>query len=482
MKANIINLIFLLCFISGACSKSAREPQGPDNAVPDPGENTSVAEENLSRAMELADNAVSYYFTGSSMKMARYYNPYTKNQSEEVGSIWMYTSAIEAVNAILGALEALRDAGKPDLYNKHFEHYSRLLSNLYDNAAYYKGTFTLTSYTQTRQWAVYGVNRGRDKGTAAVDGKNNVYDDQQWLIRELIEAYKLTGNETYLSEGEYLSGYVLDGWDYTLDANGKEYGGITWGPGYVTKHSCSNGPFISSLVWLSEIYSNKADEISHFFIDADKKRQVRSDKKSDYYLDFAKRIYQWQKGLLLRPDGVYDDMLGGCGSCQVSYETLDGATYRNHVNLPDRVGPAYSYNSGAMLAGAADLYRVTKDNSYLEDAKNLTDASYLKFAKPDATIPGYDTYDISGFNNWFNNVLLRAYVDIYPFYGGAAQAITSFQKNLDYGYEKFLYQGMLPTNLLVGWNRDSGNNQTEGMFAFSFAAEYARLALHEIRK
>lgn len=481
MKKNIVSIIFLFCLLASACSKSAQGP-GTDPGNPAPGENTSIAEQNLIRAIDLADKAVAAYFTGNSMKMARYYNPYTGIQSQEVGSVWMYTSAIEAVNNILSALEEFKAKGKADLYNKHFQNHTTLLEKLYENAAYYKGTFTLTSYTQTREWAVYGVNRGGDKGTAAVDGINNVYDDQQWLIRELLEAYKLTAKESYLREAEYLTAYVLDGWDYTLDANGKEHGGITWGPGYVTKHSCSNGPLISPLVWLSEIYQNKADEISHTYIDADKKRQVRSDKKSDYYLDFAKRVYDWQKGKLLRSDGVYDDMMGGCSNCQVSYETIDGVMYRKHVDLANRVGPPYSYNSGSMLSGAADLFRVTKDNSYLQDAKQLTDASFQRFAKLGATLPDHYTYDVSGFNNWFNNVLLRAYIDIYPFYKDAGKAVASFQKNLDYGYSKFLYKGMLPTNLLIGWNRETSNNQTEGMFAFSFASEYARLALHEINK
>src|SRR5699024_93425 len=149
-------------------------------------------------------------------------------------------------------------------------------------------------------------------------------------------------------------------WDCTLDENGKEYGGITWGPGYVTKHSCSNGPFVSSLVWLSEIYKNKTDQISYKIINPDKERVSISEKKSDYYLEYAEKVYEWQKEMLLRADGVYDDMRGGCGNCQVSYVTVNGEKYRKHVPLTESVGPAYSYNSGAMLSGAVDLYRVTQ--------------------------------------------------------------------------------------------------------------------------
>lgn len=197
--------------------------------------------------MELVDAGVRNYFSGESMSMARYYNPYTESASGERGSVWMYTSSIEAVNAIMHTLVTQKNLGDSSMYDKYFDKYSDLQRKLFEGAQYYKGTFTLVSYTQTKEWSVYAVNRAGAPGTADVSGVMNVYDDQQWLIREWIEAYRLTGDERYLHEAEYLCEYVLDGWDCTLNNSGKEYGGITWGPGYVTKHSCSNGPFISPL-------------------------------------------------------------------------------------------------------------------------------------------------------------------------------------------------------------------------------------------
>jgi predicted alpha-1,6-mannanase (GH76 family) len=447
-----------------------------------------LAEQNILRSMQLVDSAVSYHFKGEGMAMSRYYNPYTnsnvnKDGTDEKGSVWMYTSSIEAVNAILHGLKAHKENGRAELYDKHFNRYTALLAKLYDNIAYYKGTFRLTSYTQTKDWSVYGVDRGNAKGTAQVDGIYNVYDDQQWLMRELIEAYRLTGTYTYLTEAEYLAEYVLDGWDCVLDTNGKEYGGIPWGPGYVTKHSCSNGPVVSPLVWLHELYKGKNDEISYKYIATDGSRKTATLKKSDYYLKFAKAVYAWQKTNLLREDGVYHDMMGGCDpDCNVAYETVNGMTYRKHTNLRDRVGAAYSYNCGSMLSGAADLYRATGENTYVEDAKKLSDASFKYFAKQGVNKPGYYTYDIIGFNNWFNGVLMRAYVDVYPSYNNASAYVDSFQKNLDYGYENFFYKGFLPPDLLAGWTRENGNNRVEGMFTFAFAAEYATLARYELEK
>lgn len=441
-------------------------------------------EKNLLRAMEIADKTVSAHFTGDYMAMARYFNPYTGVRSEETGSIWMYTAAIEAVNTILHSLKMYKDHGNATLYNQHFKRYADLLQGMYDNADFYLGTFELVSYTQTKEWTVYGVHRGKSKGTAKVAGIENVYDDQMWLVRELLESYKLTGNTQYLEKAEYLTEYVLDGWDCTFDSNGEENGGIPWGPGYVTKHSCSNGPMVSPLVWLHELYKNKNDQIEHRYIDAaDRKtRKTIQVNKSDYYLDFARKVYDFQKKHLLRPDGVYDDMMGGCTPSKPQTEIVNGVVYRMGITCRDRVGPPITYNSGTMLSGAADLYRATRDKKYLEDATILSDASFSYFATEGADLPGYYTYDIRGFRNWFNGVLMRGYVDVYPVYKKVDSYINSFQQNMDYGYNNFLQDGILPTNLLKGWNTDEKNNRTEGMFSFTFAAKYAVLARFEMEK
>lgn len=474
----IITFTFLL-FVTNACSESTNE-----QAEPQPEDEVNLSEQNLHRAIELADNAIAAHFTGSGMAMARYYNPFTDVRSDEKGSIWMYTSAIEAVNAILEALEEQKINGNTELHDEHFDRYSELLNELIDNADYYLGTFELTSYTQTREWTVYGVHRSGSKGSAQVAGIENVYDDQMWLVRELFQAYELTENPDFLEKAEYLTKYVLDGWDCTRDANGEERGGITWGPGYVTKHSCSNGPMISPLVWLHEHYKGKSDEITHHYIDPSdlKTRRTERQKKSAYYLDFAKKIYDWQKDRLLRSDGVYDDMLGGCNPGNPETEIVNGTIYRQGISCRDRVGPAITYNSGTMLSGASDLFRATGENIYLEDARKLSNASFNYFAELGTTQPGHYTYDISGFRNWFNGVLMRGYVDIYPSYEGVTDYIKSFQQNLDYGYENFLYEGFLPTNLLVGWSHDDNNNRTEAMFNFAFAAEYAVLAKYELER
>ncbi len=470
--------IYLISMLFIACANKS-----DSNITTDPSGEVGLSEQNLMRAIEIADNAVECYFSGSTMALSRYYNPYTQTTTSETGSIWMYTSAIESTTAIIRALVDLKEHGSADLYNEHYDRYVAQLKDLYDNADYYLGTFTLVSYTQTKEWSVYGVNRGNAKGTAQVEGIYNVYDDQQWIIRELIEGYHITSNKEYLSKAEYLTEYVLDGWDITLNANGDQNGGIPWGPGYTTKHSCSNGPMVSPLVWLYEIYKDSDEQISYNIIKADKSRVTVTLSKSDYYLEYAKAIYAWQQDYLLRSDGVYDDFMGGCDpSCDVVYEQVNGVTYRTNTALKERVGPAYSYNSGTMISGASDLYRVTGQSVYYDDMVALSDATFSYFATLGTTHEGYYTYDVGGFNNWFNCVLMRGYLAAYGSYSKASEYVDTFQQNLDYSYQTHLYNHILPTNLLVGWSKTEANNYVEAMFTFTFASEYAFLASYETEK
>lgn len=482
-----ITITLVSCLLMGtmimACSDNSNDDDPKTPEVPTPETPQDIAKRNLERSMQLADNAFARYFVGDEMAMARFYNPYTNSLSDEKASVWMYTSSIEAVNAILGGLKAQKEQGDASLYDKYFTKYSDLLNKLYNNLDYYKGTYTLTSFTQEKSWSVYGVNRSNEKGKANVTGVENVYDDQMWLTRELIESYKLTGNADYLAQAEYLTSYVLDGWDTTRDENGKENGGIPWGPGYVTKHSCSNGPIVSPLVWLHELYAGKADKIEYRYIDATDKKTRKSEmvNKSDYYLDYAKKTYQWQKETLLMPEGVFFDLRGGCEpNCDIVYEYVDQVKYRANTRLTRSEGTAYSYNTGAMISGASDLYRVTKDAVYLTDTQKMSDNSFKYFASKGKELIGYYSYDVSGFNNWFNGVLMRSYVETYPMYAGIKPYINSFQQNLDYGYKNFKYEDMLPNNLLSGWNNDKNDNNIEGMFMFTFAAEYAILAKYEL--
>lgn len=91
-------------------------------------------------------------------------------------------------------------------------------------------------------------------------------------------------------------------------------------------------------------------------------------------------------------------------------------------------------------------------------------------------MPDYYSYDFKEFNNWFNGVLLRSYVDIYPKYEKAIDYINSFQRNLDYGYDNYLEEGILPYDLLEGWGQRTSDNNVEALSSFALATQYAVLS------
>lgn len=447
----------------------------------------SPAVQDLQRAILMVDATMERSFTnGNNFRMYDTYDTSTQ-QGSGTADVWPYTAALEAHCSVLEALDALKDEA-PQLYQDNHDRFVTRLKQLYNALDYYRGTYTLNSYAQIKNWSIYGVHRGGSKGTAAVTGIENVYDDQMWICRELVRAYKLTGDNDYLSKAEYLANYCIDGWDCCLDANGNEYGGISWGPGYNSKHSCSNGPLIQPLVWLYEIYKTDDEEanLRFFYILQDGTRTNDMRRHSDVYLEFARKIYAWQKEKLLdKSRGVYWDMLGAPGEIQYVGEGRN--KYRTHVDTGGPTGTAYTYNSGTMLAGTAELWRVTGENNYLADVNSLSQACWSQFANG-RRVNGnvffiWPTDDVatSGFNTWFDDVLMRAYADAAPYnttvYNGkthAENALLSFEQNLNYAFENHNRYNMLPIHLIDGWG-DSG--VTKGFHQLAFASEYAVIAL-----
>ncbi|WP_074760048.1 glycoside hydrolase family 76 protein [Xylanibacter ruminicola] len=428
---------------------------------------------NLTRAIILFDAAMQHYISGD-MKMADMYNPST-DKASGVADVWPYTAAIEACNSILEGYAALAQVGKTPKQGSATA-YKAQLEKLYEGLEYYAGTFRLTSYTRNNQeWTVYGVHRADVKGTANVDGDQNVYDDQQWIIRELLRSWRVTGERKYLDKAEYLTAYVLDGWDWSLDdkenAWGNEVGGITWGPSYCSKHACSNAPFISPLVWLAAYYQDKNDKITYRIIKKDGKRQDITAKKADYYLMMARKIYEWQQYNLRDADGVYLDMVGANNT--IRYEIIDGVKYRRSNPGTGAVGTKYTYNSGTMVSGGVDIYALTHDQRFLDDTRKLYSDTFSYFPKKNSK--GNWDYAYTDFSRWFDDVLLRGWISAGSIGIDTKEGVATFQTNLDYAWDNFLLRSTLPRGLTDGWDTNHTKNDVRAIIAFAYASEYGML-------
>lgn len=438
----------------------------------------SLAVRDIERSMAMLDATWEKTIRGtdSNLYMADTYNTSTGEVSGP-SDIWPLTAAVEAHCSVLEALEMVKTL-EPELYESNVETYRHRLELLIDNLEYYRGTYTLASYAHAGVWSPYAVPRSGHRGSANVTGILNVYDDQMWLSRELIRAYRLTDNEVYLELATYLADYVLDGWDCWRDGNGKEYGGITWGPGYNSKHACSNAPIIQPLVWLHDIYEGSGEQMDYYYRDESNKVMHEMRDRSELYLEFARKVYDWQRENLLNPSNLYYDMKGADGTIKVS------RGYRQHVDCGGPVGAVYSYNTGTMIGGGAELYRVTGEERYRTEVSATSKSSLSYFASYKRKEGGYlfktDETAKSGFNTWFNNVLMRSYLDALPYVdnNSASNGLDGFQKFLDYAYENYNRDGLLPIKLYDGWGDDV---VTKGFHQFTFAGQYALLAVRNLR-
>jgi hypothetical protein len=478
----------------------------------------------LLRAVQIANHTIWKYTSYDDWKNNRIINPRPKfniHTGETVGrsyNCYEYTNIIEMLLVAMKSLQMIKDLPDADpIYTQLFNFYEQLVWDACTiNLDYYKGFSVFTSTTQANvRWEnIIGVPRQTKIAPLNYDvsGRENVYDDQMWLIRCFLEAYFILEKEAeslsnnslainkerrkwYLDYSEYLTSYCLDGWDQSKQPNGKEWGGIIWGPGYSSKHTCSNSPLISPLVWLSEIYKDSKEEIN-YLVRGDYNTNVvtsHSALKSEYYLDYAIKIYDFVYNSFIRTDSVYGDMIGGTTTVPTSGPNEGLRTTTTHGNLDQR---AYSYNSGSTLSGVTDLCRVVKDPAkrkrYFDDLVALSDASFNYFADSSRKEGFYSFPQHRTGKAEFDACLLRAWVEVYihEIYN-TSYSIDAFSKTLNYAYDNFYHNGFLPMDHLFGWrpgmiannNYDNRDDvRISSLRTFNYSAQFAWISLTNFLK
>ncbi|MGM9636429.1 MAG: glycoside hydrolase family 76 protein [Eubacteriales bacterium] len=392
------------------------------------------------------------------ISVARYYTITSHRPAQvDIASVWHYTAVMAMVSHMIEIA---------DTEEKKAE-YADLYAELVDSLDYYKGSGAVTTYQGTSRVTFYGVNRASRKNGANVTGDQAVYDDQMWIIMDLMDAYEYTGTLEYMNEAVRLADICLDGWDVGLDADGNEYGGITWGPAYATKHTCSNAPLIEPLVSIAVAYSDLGDAT-----------------KATYYLDWAIKVYDWTSSHLRNSAGIFGDLLG------TSRELVDDkyVTTSQSTSIDQT---AYTYNTGAVLSGAAALYVATGDSTYLTAAERLATLAYTNFRSTKSSSGDaypVDLYPITSQTTWFNVILLQGFIDV-AYAEMAKIAVTgsgsikclkyiqSMQESIDYAFENFNNNNFLPRNYATGWDTSNEFDTNKNVMDQASAAEsYAMLS------
>ncbi|QGY43662.1 glycosyl hydrolase family 76 [Maribellus comscasis] len=155
---------------------------------------------------------------------------------------------------------------------------------------------------------------------------NVFYDDMEWNALAMLRAYNATNDERYKTAALSVWEDIKTGW------NDNAGGGIAWKKDQpYSKNACSNGP---ACILAARLYQQFGDE-------ADK--------------EWAIKIYDWEKEVLFNPanGAVYDNIDSRTGDIQTSW--------------------IFTYNQGTFLGSALELYNITGEKGYLNDAQKAAD-------------------------------------------------------------------------------------------------------------
>jgi len=170
---------------------------------------------------------------------------------------------------------------------------------------------------------------------------NNYYDDEGWWALTWIKAYDLVGTGQYLSMAKSIFNDMTHGWDSICG------GGLWWSKDRAYKNAIPNELFLSVAARLHE--HTPGDAVGG------------GGPQHMSYIDWANREWQWFKSSgMINSSHLVNDGLKITGKhCQ-----------NNGQNT-------WTYNQGVILGALTDMYRITRDTSYLTQAEAIADANIM---------------------------------------------------------------------------------------------------------
>jgi hypothetical protein len=206
-------------------------------------------------------------------------------------------------------------------------------------------------------------------------GSVKFYDDNAWVGLELVRLYRLQHDAADLAIAEQLMAFIRSGWDGDQS------------------HPCPGGvPFSTA--------TNNTDRNTVTAAPgAELGAQLYRLTRDPQYIDFAKAAYLWVRGCLLESSGLYGD--------HVRYDgTIDQKTW--------------SYNQGTMIGAGVMLYKITGDQTYLDQARATATAAVGYFTlRQLAREPAFFAAV------FFRNLLLLDSVAPSPAYRGLVEAYAN---------------------------------------------------------
>ena len=186
-------------------------------------------------------------------------------------------------------------------------------------------------------------------------GGATYYDDNAWVGLNLIHAYLLTSNRTYLTLAQSELNFIISGWD--TNTTDRCPGGVFWEDvAGSQRNTTANGAGAALALELDRLTGSTSD------------------------LAWATSMYQWVVTCLGTASGLYND----------------------HVNPNGSVNTAlWSYNQGVMVGAGVLLYQATRNSTYLNQAQQTAAAAVSYFGTGTALVNQGPAFNAIYFRNLF---------------------------------------------------------------------------------
>ena len=225
----------------------------------------------------------------------------------------------------------------------------------------------------------------------AEQSSDHYYDDASIVVMELMEAYRLTKDEFFLERAKTVTEFIMSGEDSRLG------GGLYWLE--TVSGNCTDEPNCIKAANTSAYAAYVTSELY----------KLTEDPK---YLEFSKRVYDWTYNTLRDPsDNLYwNDIVISTGKISSN--------------------PKWTYNAAMMIMSGVNLYEITGDQHYLNEAVSTARSSFSEFTKvvnDQLFFPSHDP--------WFNVELMTAFIELSEHDSTSKNYVEVFIKNADYAWE-----------------------------------------------